>query len=146
MPTAHCTNHYSFFIAPNQQQFHYRDSIRPPYKSDYVTKQMNRHSFPVARPTRYPPDSEVYPEDPDHPTNGGQMYNGYYPYMTTKDSPANSPTKAKFIERGVPEGAASVSPQDSINLANTNSSTTSPTFPHTVTTPGGKPMFYAMNV
>lgn len=66
--------------------------------------------------------------------------------MPPKDSPANSPTKAKYIERGVPEGAASVSPQDSINLGNTNSTMTSPTLPHNVTTTGGKPLFYAMNV
>lgn len=107
---------------------------------------MNRHSFPTVRPTRYPPDSEMYMENGDHPTNGGQMFNGYYPYMPPKESPTNSPTKAKFIERGVPEGAASVSPQDSINLGNSNSAMTSPTMPHNVPTNGGKPLFYAMNV
>lgn len=108
---------------------------------------MNRHSFPAVRPIRYPPDSEVYLEDTDHPPNGGQIYNGYYPYMPPRESPVNSPTKAKYIERGVPEGAASVSPQDSINLGNANSTMTSPTMTHTVTsTNGGKPLFYAMNV
>lgn len=110
---------------------------------------MNRHSFPAVRPTRYPPDTEMYMEDSDHPSNGSQLYNGYYPYMPAKDSPVNSPTKTKFIERGVPEGAASVSPQDPMSLGNPNSSstTTSPTISQTVTTTGtGKSLFYAMNV
>lgn len=85
-------------------------------------------------------------EDTSSQHSGGQLMNGFYNYIPLKGSPMTSPTKARFTERGVPEGAASVSPQDSISLPNTNSTTTSPTMPHTVTNASGKPMFYAMNV
>ena len=49
--------------------------------------------------------------------HSGSLPNGYRQSAdlsgyVTKDSIPNSPTKPRFIERGVPEGAASVSPQD----------------------------------
>lgn len=139
-----CFHHFPIGSGP---QLRYRDSIRPQWKGDYVTK-VNRHSFPTIRPRFNPPENtEMYGiEDSNSQHNAGQLMNGFYNYMPPKESPVNSPTKARFIERGVPEGAASVSPQDSVTLPNTNSVTTSPTMPHTITNANGKPLFYAMNV
>lgn len=58
-------------------------------------------------------------------------------------SAPSSPTKNRFTsERGVPEGAASVSPQDSTNTS--TSTMTSPTSPQNP--PNGKSLYYAMNV
>lgn len=86
------------------------------WQGDYVTK-VNRHSFPGA--PRYPlPD-----------------------VSSDTDKDPGSPTKPRFIERGVPEGAASVSPQDT----NTQS-VTSPTSPQNPPGNPQKPLFYAMNV
>lgn len=90
------------------------------------TGKVNRHSYPA----RFPSD------DADSQQNL-TLPNGY---RQTIDSIPNSPTKPRFIERGVPEGAASVSPQDV--SAQTASTMTSPTSPQQQ----GKPLFYAMNV
>lgn len=125
---------------------------------NYVTK-MNRHSFPAGIP-RYPPADSVSLTDSE-----SQMLlaNGYQQqpqqqrqieFGMQKDSMPNSPTKPRFIERGVPEGAASVSPQDTVQI-NQNSSMTSPTSPQNPQPPPSssstattttKPLFYAMNV
>ncbi|XP_074040544.1 uncharacterized protein isoform X2 [Leptinotarsa decemlineata] len=136
-----CLSSCNYYQTPSTI-LRYRESIHPPYKPEYVNK-VNRHSFPSVRPRYNPPENSdhIYMEDPDIQHNGPIM-NGYYNYLPPKDSPGNSPTKARFIERGVPEGAASVSPQDSINLQNNSSTNTSPTLAHT----NAKPLFYAMNV
>lgn len=112
---------------------------------NYVSK-INRHSFP-----RYPPSDSISLTDSDS-QHSGQMPNGYRQpqdpcYNIQKDSMPNSPTKPRFIERGVPEGAASVSPQDSVNTAQNISTMTSPTSPQNPPPPPtAKPLFYAMNV
>lgn len=113
----------------------------------YANK-MNRHSFPVTGPRYTVPDNISLTDSENQYT--GQFPNGYrQPIETTfpaqKDSVPNSPTKPRFIERGVPEGAASVSPQDSVVAAQSTSTMTSPTSPQN---PQGnsKPLFYAMNV
>ncbi|VEN38397.1 unnamed protein product [Callosobruchus maculatus] len=130
----------------------YRDGVRPQWKPEYATvdqmaanKAVNRHSFPIVRP-KYPSDN---PQDPMCLEDGQQQhnsFNGYYNYGM-QNSPADSPTKARYIERGVPEGAASVSPQDSIVTASSSSVATSPTVPHAGNIAANpKPLFYAMNV
>ncbi|XP_045472277.1 uncharacterized protein LOC123679011 [Harmonia axyridis] len=115
--------------------------------SNYVSK-MNRHSFPMG--TRYSTS------DTSTDTDSGQgiptVQNGYrqsieISFPPSKDALGSSPTKPKFTERGVPEGAASVSPPDTIKMGKSNSSTmTSPTSPQGVSIQSQKPMFYAMNV
>lgn len=113
---------------------------------DYVTK-INRHSFPAACP-RYPPPDTISLTDSES-QHSTQLSNGYRPdinYPLIKDSVQNSPTKPRFIERGVPEGAASVSPQDSSASAQSTSTMTSPTSPQNPPTANSKPLFYAMNV
>lgn len=115
-------------------------------ESPYGTKtNPNRHSFPSG--PRYPPPEEV--SDGHHlPMN---LHNGYrqtldLAYPTQKDSVPNSPTKPRFIERGVPEGAASVSPQNPASVAQSTSTMTSPTSPQNPQQTHQKPLFYAMNV
>ncbi|XP_017774355.1 PREDICTED: uncharacterized protein LOC108561078 isoform X2 [Nicrophorus vespilloides] len=103
--------------SPQQQFARSTQTYYPRYRPPNGYQQINRHSYP-----RYPPDNCSIADSET--------------YM--KDSMPNSPTKPRFIERGVPEGAASVSPQDS-NVAATMTSPTSPQNPT-------KPMFYAMNV
>lgn len=65
--------------------------------------------------SRYPPADSISLTDSDS-QHSGSLPNGYrqsdISMYSTKDSIPNSPTKPRFIERGVPEGAASVSPQD----------------------------------
>lgn len=122
----------------------YREGTRPQqqWKPEYGNK-INRHSFPLMRP-KYPENQEpMYIEEGDSQQNGPAM-NGYYNYGL-QSSPADSPTKTRYIERGVPEGAASISPQDSIN-AQSSSAATSPTMPHNMANTNAKPLFYAMNV
>ncbi|CAH1118009.1 unnamed protein product [Phaedon cochleariae] len=139
---AGCVTSCNYYQNPTSMTLRYRDSLlRPQYKQpDYVNK-VNRHSFPSVRPRYYSPDSSehYYVDEPESQHNGTTM-NGYYNYYAAnKESPVHSPTKtSRYIERGVPEGAASVSPQDSMSTASTN---TSPTLGHSA-----KPMFYAMNV
>lgn len=109
---------------------------------NYVSK-VNRQSYP-----RYPPSDSISLTDSDS-QHSGQMPNGYRQPIEScyKDSMPNSPTKPRFIERGVPEGAASVSPQDSINAGQTASTMTSPSSPQNPPPPPNtKPLFYAMNV
>lgn len=115
----------------NYYPIRYRPVIGP-YQSGepiYAGKVNNR---PVSYPVRFP-----QPDDTDSQQNL-PLPNGY---RHTIDSIPNSPTKPRFIERGVPEGAASVSPQDV--SAQTASTMTSPTSPQQH---AGKPLFYAMNV
>lgn len=115
-------------------------------QGDYVTK-MNRHSFPAAGP-RYPAADNISLTDSES-QHSVQMVNGYRGtevYGGQKDSMPNSPTKPRFIERGVPEGAASVSPQDSNIMAQSTSTMTSPTSPVNPPPTNPKPLFYAMNV
>lgn len=129
-------NYYA--SAPN---IRYRTNPWPNAAPDpqYVTKSTLRHNNMYAsRPTAIP-DGGM---DPQH-----QM-NGYRPteslYSLPRDSAPTSPTKNKLasLERGVPEGAASVSPQDSFQQQ------TSPTqqTQSTSATSAVKPMYYAMNV
>lgn len=127
----------------------YRPVVGPAWQGDpaYVTK-MNRHSFPMG--PRYSTS------DTSTDTDSGQgippAQNSYRQSMELsfplqKDVLGSSPTKPKFTERGVPEGAASVSPPDTIKIGQSNNSTmTSPTSPQNVSMPSQKPMFYAMNV
>ncbi|XP_044753027.1 uncharacterized protein LOC123312586 isoform X2 [Coccinella septempunctata] len=120
---------------------------RPAWQGDptYVSK-MNRHSFPLG-PRYSTSDTST---DTDSCQGMPPVQNGYrqsveISFPSQKDALGSSPTKPKFTERGVPEGAASVSPPDTIKLGQSNSSTmTSPTSPQNVTMQ--KPMFYAMNV
>lgn len=113
----------------------------------YVNK-VNRHSFPAAVP-RYPAVDNISLTDSDSQYST-QISNGYRKCIETtfpvqKDSVPNSPTKPRFIERGAPEGAASVSPQDSAVLS--QSTMTSPTSPQNLPpNPNPKPLYYAMNV
>ncbi|RZC33752.1 uncharacterized protein BDFB_001067, partial [Asbolus verrucosus] len=97
------------------------------WPSEYVAKA--RHSFPSG--PRYPAADSVSLTDSD----SGQM-NGF---RQSVDSIPNSPTKPRFLERGVPEGAASAPSQDSQSL-------TSPTSPQNPPHTNQKPLFYAMNV
>lgn len=111
----------------NYYPVRYRPVIGPWQAEPIYAGKVNRHSYP----TRFPPS-----EDTDTQQNL-PLPNGY---RHTIESIPNSPTKPRFIERGVPEGAASVSPQDV--SAQTASTMTSPTSPQQQ----GKPLFYAMNV
>ncbi|XP_060517058.1 uncharacterized protein LOC132696321 [Cylas formicarius] len=126
----------------------YRPMINPvwPGEANYVTK-LNRHSFPSVGPRYAMPDSMSLTDSDS--THSGSLVNGY---RQSGDPMMGSPTKSRFIERGVPEGAASVQPQDvgggGGGSGHSNSGTmTSPTSPQNppVPTPQ-KPMFYAMNV
>ncbi|CAH1105129.1 unnamed protein product [Psylliodes chrysocephalus] len=134
-----CMTGCTFYQIPSTLRF--RDSLRPPFKqAEYVNK-INRHSFPSVRPRYNPTDGSEHVYMDENNLQHSNHLNGYYNYLPPKESPSNSPTKARFIERGVPEGAASVSPQDSVQ--NSTSTNTSPTsIPHT----NPKPLFYAMNV
>ncbi|KAJ8964243.1 hypothetical protein NQ314_005030 [Rhamnusium bicolor] len=136
--------------------FKYR-IVAPGWKGgeNYITNKANRHSFPLMRPG-YPVNKieNISVEESDKYYNGQIMPNGFRHssdinnYLTQKDSTPNSPTAPRFIERGVPEGAASVSSLDSISISqNTGSTVTSPTTPQNYTSnPNPKPLFYAMNV
>ncbi|KAJ3655139.1 hypothetical protein Zmor_014277 [Zophobas morio] len=101
----------------------YRPMVGPAWPTDcnYVAK-VNRHSFPAAVP-RYPPPDSISLTDSDS-QHSGQMPNGYRQSMdvsfTQKDSLPNSPTKPRFLERGVPEGAAASAP--SLDTTNSQSS------------------------
>lgn len=110
----------------NYYPVRYRPVIGPWQTEPIYAGKVNRHSYPA----RFPP-----PDDTDTQSNLPLAND----YRQTIDSIPNSPTKPRFIERGVPEGAASVSPQDV--SAQTASTMTSPTSPQQ-----GKPLFYAMNV
>lgn len=129
----------------------YRPMIGPVWQGEgnYATK-VNRHSFPLVGP-RYPPADSISLTDSDS-QHSGSLPNGYrhsdISGYVSKDSMPNSPTKPRFIERGVPEGAASVSPQDVSGVSQSSSSTmTSPTSPQNPPVPTNqKPLFYAMNV
>lgn len=112
------------------------------------TGKINRHSFPAGGP-RYAvsggdnislAESETQQPIP----NGFRPAENQFPQRET--SAPSSPTKNRFTsERGVPEGAASVSPQDSTNTS--TSTMTSPTSPQNPPTVGnGKSLYYAMNV
>lgn len=95
-------------------------------ESTYVTK-INRHSFPAG--PRYPLQDVSSDCEP-------------------KENPS-SPTKTRFIERGVPEGAASVSPQDTSAQTPTspqNQNATLQLQPQQQQQQQQKPLFYAMNV
>ncbi|XP_044267297.1 uncharacterized protein LOC123013053 [Tribolium madens] len=116
----------------------YRPMVGPwPTDCNYV--KANRHSFPSAVP-RYPPaDSVSTDSDSQHSQINGLGY-------PQKDSLPNSPTKPRFHERGVPEGAAAnVLSQDATSQSS-SSTMTSPTSPQNPPPPSQKPMFYAMNV
>lgn len=120
------------YYPPNPR---YRPMVGPAWQGEgnYATK-VNRHSFPSVAPRylivllnlsvkicnkrsvcRYPPADSISLTDSDS-QHSGSLPNGYrqsdISMYSTKDSIPNSPTKPRFIERGVPEGAASVSPQD----------------------------------
>ncbi|KAK5646938.1 hypothetical protein RI129_005402 [Pyrocoelia pectoralis] len=120
-----------------------------PWNGDNIyANKLNRHSFPAAMP-RYPAPDNISLTDSESQYSG-PLPNGFRQSIETtfsaqKDSLPNSPTKPKFIERGVPEGAASVSPQDS-NSGQNNSTMTSPTSPQNPPSTNSKPLFYAMNV
>ncbi|CAH1962301.1 unnamed protein product, partial [Acanthoscelides obtectus] len=147
-----CIPSCNLYAAP-PPTIRYRDGVRPQWKPEYATveqmaanKTVNRHSFPIVRP-KYASDnlqeSMCLEDGQQHNTHS---FNGYYNYGM-QNSPADSPTKARYIERGVPEGAASVSPQDSIVTASSSSVATSPTVPHAGNIASNpKPLFYAMNV
>ncbi|XP_057653076.1 uncharacterized protein LOC130891960 [Diorhabda carinulata] len=132
-----CLSGCSFYQVPSTLR--YKDSMRQPYKSDY---KVQRHSFPAVRPRYNSGDASEHAYLDDTGMQHVNHLNGYYNYLPPKESPANSPTKARYIERGVPEGAASVSPQDSVNLQSTSTNTS----PTTMTHNSSKPLFYAMNV
>ncbi|XP_050309548.1 uncharacterized protein LOC126745652 isoform X2 [Anthonomus grandis grandis] len=136
---------------PSMSQCGYYPGGNPRYRpvqiwqgeGNYATK-VNRHSFPAAIP-RYPPADSISLTDSDS-QHSGSIPNGY---NRPDLSIPNSPTKPRFIERGVPEGAASVSPQDMSGVSQSSNSTmTSPTSPQNppVTVTNQKPVFYAMNV
>ncbi|KAL1494266.1 hypothetical protein ABEB36_009890 [Hypothenemus hampei] len=128
----------------------YRPMVAPTWQGDgnYVTK-LNRHSFPNMAP-RYPAADTISLTDSDS-QHSGSLQNGFrqsdISMYASKNSISNSPTKPRFIERGVPEGAASVSPQDASGISQSSSSTmTSPTSPQNPVPANQKPLFYAMNV
>nr|XP_022914286.1 uncharacterized protein LOC111424825 [Onthophagus taurus]XP_022914287.1 uncharacterized protein LOC111424825 [Onthophagus taurus] len=130
--TARSTQTPSVVSSSNYSIYPQRYATRPlpsngmVYQDGGVYPKINRHSYP-----RYPPSSDslsLTDSDSQH----------------SKCSMPNSPTKTnstRFTERGVPEGAASVSPQDCGQM-NNSSTMTSPTSPQNPQ----KPMFYAMNV
>ncbi|XP_076270715.1 uncharacterized protein LOC143202797 isoform X2 [Rhynchophorus ferrugineus] len=129
----------------------YRPMVGPAWQGESNYVKINRHSFPSVGP-RYPPTDNLSLTDSDS-QHSGSLPNGYRQSADisgyiTKDSMPNSPTKPRFIERGVPEGAASVSPQDVSAVSQSSSSTmTSPTSPQNPPVPTNqKPLFYAMNV
>lgn len=135
------------YYPPNPR---YRPMVGPAWQGEgnYATK-VNRHSFPSVA-SRYPPADSISLTDSDS-QHSGSLPNGYrqsdISMYSTKDSIPNSPTKPRFIERGVPEGAASVSPQDVSGVSQSSSSTmTSPTSPQNPVPTNQKAMFYAMNV
>lgn len=118
-----------------------------PYHENIYSSKINRHSFPTAA-LRYPAPDSISLTDSESQYSV-QVPNGFRQCIETtfpvqKESAPNSPTKSRFIERGVPEGAASVSPQDS-TAAQSTSTMTSPTSPQNPIQ-GAKPMYYAMNV
>ncbi|XP_028146995.1 uncharacterized protein LOC114340427 isoform X2 [Diabrotica virgifera virgifera] len=134
-----CMSGCSFYQVPTLR---FRDSLRLQYKPpDYVNK-VQRHSFPSVRSRYNTADAPEHSYVDESSIQHSNHLNGYYNYLPPKDSPAGSPTKARFIERGVPEGAASVSPQDSVSLQNSSTNTSPTSMSHTTS----KPLFYAMNV
>lgn len=110
------------------------------------TGKINRHSFPAAGP-RYAMGDNISLAESESQQN---IPNGYrqtnIENQFPQSSAPSSPTKNRFSsERGVPEGAASVSPQDSTNTS--TSTMTSPTSPQNPPNVGnGKSLYYAMNV
>lgn len=122
----------------------YRPMVGPwPPEGMYASK-VNRHSFPAGGP-RYPLPDNIPLADGEILPNGFRQSLDVN-YSMHKDSMPNSPTKPRFIERGVPEGAASVSPQDAAAGAQNTSTMTSPTSPQNPHQGNPKPLFYAMNV
>ncbi|CAH1134001.1 unnamed protein product [Ceutorhynchus assimilis] len=112
----------------------YRPVYQQPGDQSNYAKLTNRHSFP-----RYPPADSISLTDSDSQHSAsGSLQNGYRQSDLTLYASKDSPTKPRFIERGVPEGAASVSPQDVSGVV------TSPQNPEVPT--NQKAMFYAMNV
>ncbi|KAK4880275.1 hypothetical protein RN001_008421 [Aquatica leii] len=151
-------------VVPPMASCNYYQSINPRYRpmvgpviahsgvtwngENVYSNKVNRHSFPSGVP-RYPAPDNISLTDSESQYSG-QLPNGYRQTIETtfsaqKDSLPNSPTKPRFIERGVPEGAASVSPQDSTVVAQSTSTMTSPTSPQNPST-NPKPLYYAMNV
>lgn len=146
------------YYNPGPPNSRYRPAIGPvvPHngtlwlaENPYGTK-INRHSFPAGAP-RYPVPDNISLADSDS-QHSVQLPNGYRQPMETtfparETSAPTSPTKTRFTERGVPEGAASVSPQDSTTTTSTMTSPTSPQNPPTTTaSANGKSLYYAMNV
>nr|CAI5857965.1 unnamed protein product [Callosobruchus analis] len=98
----------------------YRDGVRPQWKPEYAPVEQMAANKAVNRHS--------------------------FPIVRPK-YPSDNPQDHMYIERGVPEGAASVSPQDSIVTASSSSVATSPTVPHAGNIAANpKPLFYAMNV
>lgn len=118
LPTASCTYY------PGNPRY------RPvgPWPPDCNYVKTNRHSFPSGVPRYADTDSDSQISLP----------NGF-----RKDSLPNSPTKPRFHERGVPEGAAASAPSQDATSQSSSSTMTSPTSPQN---PPQKPVFYAMNV
>lgn len=156
------------YYSPGPPNTRYRPAIGPvtavPHngtmwhsENPYGNK-INRHSFPAGGPRYALPDNiSLADSDSQH---SGQLPNGYrqatiqtqFPVRGESSAPG-SPTKTRFTsERGVPEGAASVSPQDSTTTTHSASTSTmtSPTSPQNPQPPAqntnGKSLFYAMNV
>lgn len=126
----------------------YRPMVGPAWPNDcnYASK-INRHSFPASVP-RYPPADSISLTDSDSQYSG-QIPNGFRPpldsFSTQKDSAPSSPIKPRFLERGVPEGAAASIPSQDTSLSS-SSTMTSPTSPQNPPHTNQKPLFYAMNV
>ncbi|KAF5277765.1 hypothetical protein FQR65_LT03745 [Abscondita terminalis] len=133
-------------VVPPMPSCNYYQTINPRYRpivgpiiahagvtwngESVYSNKVNRHSFPAAVP-RYPAPDNISLTDSESQYSG-PLPNGYRQTIETtfsaqKDSLPNSPTKTRFIERGVPEGAASVSPQDTNVSAQSTSTMTSPT-------------------
>ncbi|KAK9869598.1 hypothetical protein WA026_003346 [Henosepilachna vigintioctopunctata] len=127
----------------------YRPVVSSVWQGDpgYVTK-MNRHSFPMAQ--RYTTSDTSTDTDSSQgvvpPVQNGYRQSIEISVASQKEALGSSPVKPKFTERGVPEGAASVSPPDTIKIGQSSSTMTSPTSPQNVSIQTQKPLFYAMNV
>ncbi|XP_018331288.1 uncharacterized protein LOC108741127 [Agrilus planipennis] len=115
-------------------------------ESPYGSK-INRQSFTIPA-SRYPAADNISFTDSDsqYSTQTPTLYRQYVEttFSAQPDNVLGSPTKQRFIERGVPEGAASVPSQDSLSSQSTMTSPTSPQQNVQTNTP--KPLFYAMNV
>lgn len=139
---------------PNQR---YRPAIGPVnavphngtiWHDGMYSGKINRHSFPAGGP-RYaiqPDNISLADSETQQTANGFRQTNIETQFPQRETSAPSSPTKnSRFTsERGVPEGAASVSPQDSTNTS--TSTMTSPSSPQNPPVGNGKSMFYAMNV